>query len=166
MSELTILKQFYRLNRRMRIKYLDALSSLPEKELLRNRGASYPTMLDIFVHVLDAYDFWFQKVLAGEAAVMTDEGKNIRGIEEARRIAMAVSGKVDKYIDRLEDRDLDREVVLPGGGIASRLGDICWHMVEEELQHRGELNALLWQIDVEPPIGQYSDWAESGSGPS
>jgi uncharacterized damage-inducible protein DinB len=31
------------------------------------------------------------------------------------------------------------------------------HVIEHELQHRGELNALLWQIDVEPPI---MDWDE------
>jgi len=33
-----------------------------------------------------------------------------------------------------------------------------WHLVEEELQHRGELNALLWQIDVEAPVSSWIDW--------
>jgi hypothetical protein len=27
-----------------------------------------------------------------------------------------------------------------------------WHMLEEELQHRGEPNALFWQMDIGPPI--------------
>lgn len=164
MSELGILMQFYRLNRRMRLKYLDTLSLLPERELLRDRGASFPSMLDIFVHVLDAYDFWFQKVLTGKETILTDGGKSIGSIDEARRIENAISGKVEDYMKRLEEKDLDRAVTLPGGEITSRLGDICWHMVEEELQHRGELNALLWQIDVEPPIGKYRDWVESQSG--
>jgi len=35
---------------------------------------------------------------------------------------------------------------------------MLWHMVEEELQHRGELNALLWQIDVDAPVFDWLDW--------
>jgi len=31
------------------------------------------------------------------------------------------------------------------------LRTIIWHMVEEELQHRGEMNALHWQMNVDAP---------------
>jgi len=30
--------------------------------------------------------------------------------------------------------------------------------VGEELQHRGELNALLWQINIGPPITEWVDF--------
>jgi uncharacterized damage-inducible protein DinB len=36
--------------------------------------------------------------------------------------------------------------------------EMLLHMVEEELQHRGEINALLWQMDIEPPITDWIDW--------
>jgi len=32
------------------------------------------------------------------------------------------------------------------------------HMIEEELQHIGEMNALFWQMNIEPPITEYMDW--------
>ena len=35
---------------------------------------------------------------------------------------------------------------------------MLWHLVEEELQHRGEVNALLWQINVDPPVTNWFDW--------
>ena len=38
---------------------------------------------------------------------------------------------------------------------------MLWHLVEEELQHRGELNALLWQIDVEAPVSRWIDWTHA-----
>lgn len=41
------------------------------------------------------------------------------------------------------------------------LRDICWHMVEEELQRRREMNALLWQMDVDPPIARCEEWVEA-----
>jgi uncharacterized damage-inducible protein DinB len=30
--------------------------------------------------------------------------------------------------------------------------DILIHVFEEEVHHRGELIALLWQMDIEPPL--------------
>jgi uncharacterized damage-inducible protein DinB len=38
-----------------------------------------------------------------------------------------------------------------------QLRDLLRHMVEEELQHRGELNALFWQMDVRPPLSDAED---------
>ncbi len=34
------------------------------------------------------------------------------------------------------------------------------HLVEEDLQHRGELRALLWQMDIEAPT---LGWEDCGS---
>ncbi|MGC2034350.1 MAG: hypothetical protein WA761_02755 [Thermoplasmata archaeon] len=33
----------------------------------------------------------------------------------------------------------------------ANLPTMIWHLVEEELQHRGEMNALFWQLDVDAP---------------
>ncbi len=62
---------------------------------------------------------------------------------------------------KVSERELDRQVRLPWEGKFSRLGDICRHMVEEELQHRGEMNALLWQMNVDPPVSKYEDWVRA-----
>lgn len=36
--------------------------------------------------------------------------------------------------------------------------EVLWHMVEEELQHRGEIIALLWMEDIEPPWTSFMRW--------
>lgn len=33
--------------------------------------------------------------------------------------------------------------------------ETLYHVIGHELQHRGELDALLWQMDVEPPITDF-----------
>jgi uncharacterized damage-inducible protein DinB len=33
--------------------------------------------------------------------------------------------------------------------------EILMHMVEEELQHRGEINCMFWQQNLDPPITAY-----------
>jgi uncharacterized damage-inducible protein DinB len=40
-----------------------------------------------------------------------------------------------------------------------RLGDMLHHMIEEELQHRGEINALFWRHDIDPPVTGFNGWA-------
>ena len=47
-----------------------------------------------------------------------------------------------------------RENIRSLGGSSPRrltFRTIVWHMVEEELQHRGELTAPFWQQDVDAP---------------
>lgn len=160
-AELAFLRTLYRYNSYVRKKYLAALEKIPTVELLRGRGASYPSLLDIFLHVLDAYRAWF---------VYRYEGKEWDSKQQfsERVTSLAVASREERKIDaylrallgRLRPRDLRRTIRFPDNGriLQDTLRDILWHMVEEELQHRGELNALLWQMDVEPPVTDWIDW--------
>jgi hypothetical protein len=55
------------------------------------------------------------------------------------------------------ERLIEPEVVygVQGNGtpfeMKVHLRTIIWHLVEEELQHRGEMNALFCQMDVQAP---------------
>lgn len=161
MSEISVLKQFYRFNRKVRKNYLSTLMKLNTEEQTRDRGASYPSMLDIFDHVLNAYDFWFVQILGErqeDTSVNEDDTKTVGAVTKHER---ATGDIVLEYTESLTEKDLDREVTFSDGSTPARLGDICWHMVEEELQHRCELNALMWQMDIDPPIGTYGQWIES-----
>ncbi len=67
-------------------------------------------------------------------------------------------------MDSLRAEDLDRPVRIRADRSKEYdydipVRDVLWHLVEEELQHRGELNALLWQIDVDAPVYDWIDWA-------
>ncbi|MCI4340126.1 MAG: DUF664 domain-containing protein [Thermoplasmata archaeon] len=69
-----------------------------------------------------------------------------------------IDRRVVRVVGSLRPRDLDRRLTLP---IAWRprthveLRDLLVHMIEEELQHRGEMNALLWQAGRAPPVTGY-----------
>lgn len=54
-SEQDTIKVLYRYNSRVRKKYLSTIWRLPIKQGYRSRGASFPSLVDIYVHVLDAY---------------------------------------------------------------------------------------------------------------
>lgn len=171
MSELDTIRTFFRFNAEVRSRYLETILSLPPAERLKDRGASYPSLQEIYAHVLDAHRYWFELVpqdRAGEAGTLELRARELTD-EQLRHETEAVERLVIAFLDPLGVSDLAREIVChfpdakgePGSTLRFLVGDVLWHMVEEEFQHRGELNALLWQMNVEPPLGSYGQWIRS-----
>ena len=164
MTELEAIRTFFRFNSRVRRKYLRTLLDLPPEERLKDRGASFPSLQEIYVHTLDGLHEWleyapqdrFEDAEPLPARELTEE----QLVEETEKVDSIASD----YLARLNEADLEKEMVIHftvnGTRVAERfpISDILWHVVEEELQHRGELNALLWQMDVDPPLGRVEDW--------
>ena len=155
-SELRSIQEWYKYNSYVRKKYLQAIfKKIPEKERYKAKGASFPSIVDIFVHVLDAYRFWFLFVYQDRVSEMwrLRERKRYSGnevVKEERKIDRFVMN----FVNRLTTRDLDKDISFRDGNklYTIELRYILLHMVEEELQHRGEMNALFWQMDIDPPV--------------
>ncbi len=175
-NELELLDEWYAYNSYVRKKYLKILKKLPEDELLRDRGASFPSLLDVFTHILDAYRWWFLYVYHDKI----HERKRLRGsglrLKEVVNEEHKIDAHIRKFLHELSLPDLEKPVIYHEVTRSGKKGtkteyggkvrDMLWHMVEEELQHRGELNALLWQIDREPPITGWAPWDPSEKDPS
>jgi len=59
------------------------------------------------------------------------------------------------YCDSLTPKGLPREYEVRNDlGESTRVTaeDVLIHVFEEEVHHRGELIALLWQMGIEPPL--------------
>lgn len=159
-DELAAMKEWYRYNSYVRKKYLDVLEKLPESETTRDRGASFPSMIDIVAHTLDAHLSWLYRY----QGKLRDPSMRLRGriksTKELREEEKNVDSTVLNFVEGLQLSDLDRtfETSDDGHKWQTTLGQMLWHLVEEELQHRGELNALLWQIDVDAPVFDWLDW--------
>jgi uncharacterized damage-inducible protein DinB len=165
-SEIESLKKWFTYNARARKNYLEALSKLSPEELTRERGASYPTILDIFKHSLDGLSFWTNKMsVLHDTFISPYSCPKPPSLSDLRRYNEEAEKEVDDFFSHLTEEDMDRTYLvkkLPprwNEDFNAPVRDTLYHLVEHELQHRGELNALLWQIDVEPPI---LDWLFDG----
>jgi uncharacterized damage-inducible protein DinB len=166
-TELDSIKEWYRYNSYVRKKYLNALEKLPYEELTRDRGASFPSMLNIFVHALDAYQYWFMfkypgVPIAGYELRLTatlERHKDPETIEEVREDEKMVDSFVLNFVEGLDEEKLGESFETSDGAGRWRftVSQMLWHLVEEELQHRGELNALFWQMNIDPPV---TDWLD------
>ena len=170
MSEIESFRAFYRWNSTVRRKYLEAILSLPPEERLRDRGASFPSLQEIYVHVLDALNSWIVLVPQDRYQGTEDLPGRTMTPDELRTATTRIDRDALAYVMSLRGADLDREIVChyPGdhGPVVRRFPtrDVLWHMVEEELQHRGEMNALFWQMDIDPPLGTYPEWTDALAG--
>lgn len=157
-SEFETIRDLYRYNSGIRKKYLRTIWRLPPRQRYKSRGASFPTLVDIYMHVLDAYRWWFISVY-GNGQTFEEYPLGHRYTKsEAERETAAVDRLLRKVLREIGPRGLSKTLRWRGERpfrISTRT--MLLHMVEEELQHRGEMNALLWQIDVDPPVTGFGE---------
>ena len=163
MGELAALRDFFAYNTHVRKKYVNFISNLPEKTLKKDRGASYPSILDIQTHILDVCRSWLHVYETGEDL---PELKGL-SVTQLKKLDKEVGKYIESFMQKLRAEDLTKSFqytieTSKGKRIVTRnTGDMLWHMIEEELQHRGELNALLWQDDIEPPVTEWFEWKKA-----
>lgn len=164
-SELELLKEWYGYNSFVRKKYHEMIfEKIPEQERYKDRGASFLSIVDIFVHITDAYRIWF--IYAYEDKF--SEYQRLRGQKNYSKAEVAaeeqkIDSYVHKFLNKLSQDDLSRSFVVKYDEEQFqrvKIRDMLWHLVEEELQHRGEINALLWQLDIDPPITGWNPFDE------
>ena len=141
-------------NDTVRHRYFEALAKLPWKEFVENREASFHSLRNIFIHTLGATDYWLD-------FLKKEERHSKRKFDEYQTF-----GEVRAYMESVEARMRDHLDSLPSGGLGKKYTlkndanetveitaeDVLIHVFEEEVHHRGELIALLWQMGIEPPL--------------
>jgi len=163
-SELDDLREWFDYIAAARRGYFETMGKLPEAELSRDRGASYPSLLDILAHSQGALYYWIRNCSPDAfppPEPETGEPPTVRQLEEFETYLQT---HVRRFMAGLGETDLQRTVARPRGRSSDHdcnipVRDVLWHLVEEELQHRGELNALLWQLDVDAPVYSWVRWA-------
>jgi len=150
----------------VRKRYLGFISRRPEEVITKDRGASFPSILDIMAHSLNAYKSWFHLYETGKWYLPETEGISLR---EVKNLETEVDSYITNFMKKTTSRDLNKTFHYSFGNgkskrtVKRKLVDMLWHLVEEELQHRGELNALLWQDDISPPVTGWGRWKNETS---
>ena len=148
------IKELLEYNKQVRQRYFQALTSIPWEELVKNREASFNSIRNIFVHILKAIDYWLD-VLLKEHSCRAKQYGEYKDFEEIREYKDFVEGRMEKYLDTLLSGELLSKVVIKNNldeTVEVTVEDILVHLFEEEVHHRGELIALFWQMNIEPPL--------------
>jgi uncharacterized damage-inducible protein DinB len=147
-------KQLLEYNGKVRHRYFEALEKLPWDEFVKNREASFHSLRNIFIHTLGAIDYWLD-FLKKENIHSHRKFDEYQTFQDVRAYMEQVETRMREYFNSLPIDGLERKYTVKNDAdetIEITAEDVLIHVFEEEVHHRGELIALLWQMDVEPPL--------------
>lgn len=123
----------------LRHNYWETLSRLPWAEVVKDRGASFPSLRDIYLHIIFVVDAYINYGLQGNRNFPNVNYNEYDSIEKIAKYLEDVESRAGTNLSKMTPEELAKnEIVL-------------LDFFQEETHHRGELMALLWQMDVEPP---------------
>ncbi len=148
------LRELYRYNGRVLRDFGDALSKLPPEALLKDREATYGSMKNIFHHILSVHDGWLNVTAQGasaDPAMREKDFDEVESMDELRAYLEKIIAKEERFLSTLKDKDLGRGVQPEWKTRPHPLRDALLQVTFEQAHHLGELIALFWQQDIEPP---------------
>jgi len=154
MTSVADFRSIFEYNWRVLRDYGDALAKLPKAELTKNREATYGSMKNIFHHILSVHDGWLNVTAQGASADAKTREKDfdeVASMDEIRAYMEKIIAKEKRFLGKLSEKDLERKVQPSWKKRPHALRDALMQVTLEQAHHLGELIALFWQIDVEPP---------------
>jgi len=166
---LFMIKELHQYSSTVRRAFLEKLASLPWEAVTKNREASYYSMKDIMLHMIDNEDM----VVSGQilkTRPLTRVAKRsltvvqgARDWDEYRDMPMIrehldeVEKRTRAYLGKADENELARRVnfTVRSGTFDLSVEECLMQSFTEQLYHMGELIALLWQEDIEPPKMQW-----------
>ena len=131
--------------------------TMSEEEFTRNRGLSFNSIKDVFVHTVIVEDNWLHYRAAG-LGEGTQKVEDFRNLEEIKRYTAEVDAKTTRLFSAITANDLKKEVkrVLPDGKESVYpLGDVLYHIPIETIHHYGEIFAEFWKINIDATYYSY-----------
>lgn len=134
--------------------YARKLDRLPWPVAAKDRGATWHSMAGVLHHITRVYDGWLNYTVQGRSA---DEGMrgrrwdSLTSMKEIRASLAKVREGIEPFLDTLTDADLRRKVKAAWQPKACSLADAFAQVTFEQAHHLGEIIAMLWQEDIEPP---------------
>ena len=117
--------------------YIETLAKLPPAELTRDRGASHPSLLDIFAHSQGALFYWMKDCATFPFPPQEGDDTAATTIEGVRKDEKYIQTQIQRVMAELTEAGLSRPIVREKSKWQDHVCHIpvreaLWHLVEEE----------------------------------
>lgn len=149
----------------LRGDFFEAAASLGWREFVRDRGVSLGSFRDVFLHLAYVEEHHFTQFLEGHAtrwptfASQVDH-RRYRDLSSVRERLRLVTQLAEERLSRWDNEQSLRKLVWwvrLGRPIRVTRENALTQCTTEHLLHLGEIEALLWQSEVEPPTTLWID---------
>ncbi len=143
----------------VRRRFATALSTLPQETVDRNMEASFYSMKNIMLHMIDNEDMIVNFVIPGKQdAYVRKKSEDYPDFASVVRHLDTVESKTASFLASADNEELRKKVSLrtmKGAVFNLSVEECLLQTFTEQLYHMGELIALLWQLNIEPPQMQW-----------
>src|SRR5450759_1718599 len=115
---------------------------------------SFPSQRDIYLHIIFVVDAYINYILQGNPNYPSLNYNEYDSIEKITKYLEQVESKTNAYLSKVTPEELEKNIERKkkdGSTFLATVEDMLLDFFQEETHHRGELIALLWQMDVAPP---------------
>ena len=154
--EIPDFKELFNYNHTVRQNYIDAFKQkISWEDMIKNRETGWLSLKDTLLHIIWVEDSWINY--------------SVQGLEDPNRpfpyskynswnavddYNLTSTLKIKNHLSSLMPKDLWRSVSrinIDGIRRTTIVRDVLIHVLVEELHHRGEIIAILWQMNIQPP---------------
>lgn len=156
--------ELYEFSSQVRRRFANKLAEIPWEDVTKNREASFYSMRNILIHMIDNEDWIVNWAIYNKSKDYKREKKSddYQNMNEIINHLNQVEDKTRKYLKKATadgESEFSRRVnfVLTSSGKSFDLSveECLFQSFTEQLYHMGELIALLWQENIEPPQMQW-----------
>ena len=154
--EIDDFKELFAYNHTIRQNYIDTFKQkLTWEDMVGNRETAWLSLKDTLLHIIWAEDSWINysiQDLHDPNRPFHYEKYNSWSLIDNYNFNCI--SKVNSYLKSLKPKDLYKPVSrINKDGIrrTTMVRDVLIHVMTEELHHRGEIIAILWQMNMQPP---------------
>jgi len=145
-------KILYQYNAWANHRTMDACDSIPTAQFTRELESSFRSVRDTLVHIFLVEWLWRERWL-GNSPDKYPPATDFPTLEAVRRRWAEVESNLLGYVAALKPEDLDRVVehkTTAGVPQAAPLSQMLQHLVNHGTYHRGQIAAMLRQLDAKP----------------
>ena len=147
-------RRIFDYNERVLRSFFETLSNLPWETVSKNVESGHHSMKNTFVHILSVYNGWINYNAQGrsnEIPRAEHDYNNYHSMEQVKEFMLKVLAGVNVFLKDLDDKALSKKITAPWMEGDHELRDVLMQVTFEQAHHLGEIIALMWQTDIEPP---------------
>lgn len=154
------IQELYQYSSRVRRRFANKLQELPWEEVSKNREATFYSMKGILIHIINNEEWMVNWVIYNKAREYkpTKKPEDYTNMNEIIEHLDNVEERTREYLKEVNEQEFKRRVnfVTAAGKVFDLSVEEClFQSFTEQLYHVGEIIALLWQDNVEPPQMQW-----------
>ena len=154
--EIDDFKELFTYNHTIRQNYIDTFKQkLSWEDMIKNRETGWLSLKDTLLHIIWVEDSWINYSVQGlEDPNRPFPYSNYHSWNAIDNYNLNSTSRIDRYLQSIAPNDLWKPVSrlnIDGIRRSTKARDVLIHVIAEELHHRGEIIAILWQMNFQPP---------------